>query len=84
MMTAELIRDFVVRSLPGMTPESIGVDTRLLDDRILDSLTLLKLILFLEKRFGIQVSEEEINHDNFASVGTIAELVTRKAANHGC
>jgi acyl carrier protein len=83
MTTVELIQDFVASSVPGMVPESVEVDARLLDDRIIDSLTLLKLIVFLENSYGIQISEDEISPDNFASIGAIVELVARKVAQHG-
>ena len=54
---------------------------------ILDSLTLLRLVVFLEERFGITIGEADLLPENFASVNTIcAYLRARepgKKAMHG-
>ncbi|HTZ93068.1 MAG TPA: acyl carrier protein [Streptosporangiaceae bacterium] len=78
-ISQELVRD------PGLLP--LADDTSLLESGILDSLSLLQLVVFLEERFGITVGDQDLLPENFASVTTIcAYLRTRepqKQAAHG-
>ena len=62
-ISQELVRD--AELLP------LADDTSLLDSGILDSLSLLQLVVFLEERFGITVGDADLLPENFASVKTI-------------
>jgi methoxymalonate biosynthesis acyl carrier protein len=44
----------------------------------LDSLTLMQLILILEREFSIAISPEDLNRKNFSTLANIAALVVRK------
>jgi acyl carrier protein len=46
-------------------------DTPLLESGILDSLSLLQLVVFLEERFGITVGDADLLPQNFETVNTI-------------
>jgi acyl carrier protein len=60
---------------------SFGPDSDLLEQRILDSLGVLKLVLFLERTFGIQVADEDVVPENFESLNVIAKFVQGKMQN---
>jgi len=51
------------------------LDTDLLESGVLDSMTLVDLLLGLELEFGIQVTIAELDFDNFRSLDRIAALV---------
>ncbi|HTX85885.1 MAG TPA: acyl carrier protein [Streptosporangiaceae bacterium] len=78
-ISSELVRD------PALLP--VADETSLLESGILDSLSLLQLVVFLEGRFGITVGDADLLPEHFASVNTIcAYLRTRqpeKQAAHG-
>ncbi len=83
-----VIKDFISQELvrdPALLP--LADETSLLESGILDSLSLLQLVVFLEGRFGITVGDADLLPENFASVNTIcAYLRTRepvKQAAHG-
>jgi acyl carrier protein len=61
--------------------ESLGPDSDLLELRIIDSLGILKLVLFLERTFGIQVEDEDVVPENFESLNIIAKFVEDKMQN---
>lgn len=63
-------------------PQSIalGNDTPLLESGILDSLSLLKLVLFLEKQFGIVVEGQELVPENFSTIDAVCRFVKSKKA----
>jgi len=46
-------------------------DTSLLESGILDSLSLLKLVLFLEEQFGAAIGAEDLVPENFETVDAI-------------
>ena len=68
----------IIEILEDLNP---GVDyetsKRLIDDRILDSLTILALIAELEDVFDITIPAVEIVADNFNSVKSMQALITR-------
>lgn len=56
-------------------------DTELISSRILDSLSLLDLVMFLEDHFGIIIDAEEVAPENFKTVDSICKYVkTKKGA----
>ena len=67
-----VINDYISRELvqdPALLP--LADETSLLDSGILDSLSLLRLVVFLEERFGITMGDADLLPENFASVNTI-------------
>lgn len=81
----KVINDYISRELvqdPALLP--LADDTSLLDSGILDSLSLLRLVVFVEERFGITVGETDLLPENFASVNTIcAYLRAREPGRQG-
>lgn len=43
-----------------------------------NSLLAMQLVAFVEKEFGIQVADEDLDLDNFRSINAISQLVARK------
>ena len=67
-----VINDYISRELvqdPALLP--LADETSLLESGILDSLSLLRLVVFLEERFGITMGGADLLPENFASVNTI-------------
>jgi acyl carrier protein len=77
----EEIRHYILTEfLPGEKPANLLDDTRLRTTGILDSMGTLKLVSFVEDRFGIEVEAHEAGVDNFDSIEDIASFVGRKRA----
>jgi acyl carrier protein len=82
------INDYISRELvpdPALLP--LANDTPLLVSGILDSLSLLRLVVFLEESFEITMGDADLLPENFVDVNTIcAYLRAREAgkeAAHG-
>lgn len=74
-----LIREFILREfLPGEDPDDLKLETRLITGGILDSISTLKLVTFLEDRFQIRVEAYEAGVDRLDTIRQIAELVASK------
>ncbi len=80
-----IINDYISRELvqdPALLP--LANDTSLLDTGILDSLSLLRLVVFLEERFGTSMGDADLLPENFSSVDTIcAYLRAREPGKQG-
>jgi len=64
--------------LPGEDPAELTDQTPLITGGILDSIRTLKLVVFLEDRFGVTVEAHEAGVENLDSVGQIARLIAGK------
>ena len=75
----EAVRRYILREfLPGESPEELAAETPLITGGILDSISTLKLVVFLEEQFQITVEAHEAGIDHLDSLGKIADLVARK------
>ncbi len=78
---ARTVQDFILREfLPGEDPSELTDRTPLITGGILDSISTLKLVVFLEERFGVTVEAHEAGVDNLDTVGEISRLIARKQA----
>ncbi len=59
--------------------EAPSIETDLMETGLLDSLTLVELMTSLEEEFGISISFDEIELDNFRSVKRISEFVRQRS-----
>lgn len=69
---------FIAREiLAGRVTGIIPCDALLLQDGIIDSLGLQKLLVFLEEEFAIRIGEDDLVPENFESIAAIAKLVDK-------
>jgi acyl carrier protein len=66
------------RVLKHDLPE-LSEDTRLMEDLNLDSTSVLELLLEIEDELGIQIDVEGIEQRDFATVGALADLISRQS-----
>jgi len=75
----KVVHEFMLREfLPGEDPDELSDHTPLITGGILDSITTLKMVTFLEDQFGITIEAYEAGVDNLDSIDRIAALVARK------
>lgn len=78
---ADRIRGFLRKDLLYMRPDFVLDDNaRLLQHRVIDSMGVMELIVFLEAEFGIGVKDEEVNEANLGTVAAITAFVAAKQA----
>jgi acyl carrier protein len=78
MNHTQTITQFLVDEfLPDVPVESLAADYDLLAGGVIDSLGLLKVIAWLEDRFGVVVEDLEIAPDNFRTVADMDAFVQR-------
>lgn len=57
-----------------------GNDASFLEEGIIDSLGIIELVSFVEKRFGISVADHELLPENFDSVNRLCSFIASKLA----
>ncbi len=73
------IKSYILESfLPNVNPEELTAATPLIAGGILDSVATIRLVTFLDERFGIEIQAHEVNAENLDSLTSIAALVRRK------
>jgi acyl carrier protein len=58
--------------------EVSSVDTDLVETGLLDSLALIELLSQLEETFGVSVSTDDLELENFRSIASIAGFLARR------
>lgn len=75
----ETVRHFILNNfLPGEDASNLTDDTELKESGILDSLSTLKLVSFLEETFKVEFEANDLDAGNLSSVATIEKLVRSK------
>lgn len=64
--------------LPGESEENLGDETPLRTSGILDSLSTIKLVSFVEETFGVEIAAHETGIQDFDRIEDIAALVAKK------
>ena len=78
---SDIIKQYILKEfLPGEQAANLHDATPLRTSGILDSLGTIRLMKFIEERFGIEVDAQEASLENFNSLGDISALVVRKRA----
>jgi acyl carrier protein len=75
------IRGFLVGRFPRV--RGLGDDDRILGGGFVDSLGILEVVEFVEKEFGVAVSDDELTPENFQSISSVASMVRTKLGHSG-
>ena len=75
----------VVERLTRIFPEVLhidapAIDTDLFDSGVLDSLAFVEVLLRLEQEFGVTVSLDDLELDNFRTLDRIAQFVAARTS----
>jgi acyl carrier protein len=61
--------------------KSIGLDEDLLMLGIIDSMGILKLVAFIEVKYGIKIKNEDILPENFQNLNSLKKFIEKKIKN---
>ena len=74
-----IVKNYIVEHfLQNKQIDTIDDTTPLISGKLLDSISTIHLISFLEKKFKIEFEAHEVDRDNFETVAIIAEFVNKK------
>lgn len=67
--------------LSGGTGASVGGDDSLVGDGLVDSLGMMRLVMFIEERFDTNVPPEDVTLENFLTLNAIGEYLVRRGVS---
>jgi len=74
-----VIKGFILTEfLPGEDPQELTDSTPLITGGVLDSIATLKVVMFIEERFGISLQAHEVDSEHLDTIAQIAQLVRAK------
>jgi acyl carrier protein len=75
----QTVKEYILKEfLPGENPDELTEDTPLISGGILDSIATLKLVAFVEERYGISLEAHEADAEHLDTIRTISSLVVSK------
>jgi len=78
-LVPQVIAEFILGEfLPGEDPVNLSEQTQLITSGILDSLATLRLIAFVEQKFGVRIAAHEADESNFDTIELISRLIESK------
>ncbi len=82
MENLKQLEKFMVDQIAGeMGIKSLGPDDDLLAQGIIDSMGVMKLIVFMEDNFKLKIDDSEIIPENFQSLNSMANFIELKVGN---
>jgi len=73
----EIILNYVVEEYINDDSEKITYDTPLISSGLVDSFSMVSLLIFIERKFGIKIPPEKATPEAFNSVNNIFALVSQ-------
>ena len=78
----DAVRTFILEQfLPGDDARNLTDHTELKESGILDSMSTLRLVTFLEERYGVEFEADDLEAGNLATVEAIERLVKSKRSS---
>ncbi|MBA4536376.1 hypothetical protein H1Z61_04265 [Bacillus aquiflavi] len=74
----QIIREEANENGVSITQE-LTLDSNLVDELNFDSIMVLQLVLRLEDEFGIDMEDEDINHELFEKIGNLVQYLEKNS-----
>ncbi|MCC6607390.1 MAG: acyl carrier protein [Anaerolineae bacterium] len=79
MNVSAVLKDYIRKELMNGANGDLDESENLLAAGIIDSLGILRLVSFVEEKFGIEVPDEDVTIDNFQSVKSMTDYVAAQS-----
>lgn len=79
MNASVVLKEYIREELMNGSNGELDDSENLLAAGIIDSLGILRLVSFVEEKFGIEVPDEDVTIDNFQSVQSMSDYVAAQS-----
>lgn len=76
MVDTEPIRNFIRREFLFDPDAALGADDPLFPD-LIDSLAVMEVVAFCEDEYSVEISDDDLSPESFATLASVAALVER-------
>ena len=77
----DAVTEFVLKEfLPGEPAENLDDSTPLIEGAIVDSIGIMKLVLFIDEKFGVDIEPHETSAEFLGTIADIGDIVRAKIA----
>ncbi len=73
----DVVKKFIQEELSYGLGDGMGREMDLIEEGVIDSMSLLRLVSFLEERFQIEVRDQDLVPENFRSLAAVEAFVNR-------
>ena len=78
------IKQYIVTEIMHELDQNVlDNEAALIEGGIIDSMNLIKLVLFIEEKYGVAITDEELDMDNFMTVNALTKFVNKKIKSAG-
>jgi methoxymalonate biosynthesis acyl carrier protein len=78
----ESVRDFIESNLIAFDDDvTIDDDDNIFESGFVDSSVAMQLVIYVEEKFGIQVTDDDLDLINFSTINRIVQFINRKINN---
>jgi acyl carrier protein len=78
---AERVRDFLIEEAHwDGTRAELTDELALIENQVIDSMLLLRLVAWLEEQYGISIGDADVVPSNFGSIERISAFLAKKLA----
>ena len=72
------IRAYIASTLSDLAPEEIDTQDDLLGSGIIDSMGMMKLVIFIETELDIKIPDEDMTIEHFMTLRSIMDYLTHR------
>jgi len=77
-MIKETVKTFVLKTLAPQYKRDVDDEFKLISDGLIDSISTLQLVDFIEKEFNIEFEAHEVDRDNLDTLSSIEKFIISK------
>lgn len=78
------IKQYIVTEIMHELDQNVlDNEAALIEGGIIDSMNLIKLVLFIEEKYGVAITDEELDIDNFMTVNALTKFLNKKIKSAG-
>ncbi|HET8736171.1 MAG TPA: phosphopantetheine-binding protein [Pricia sp.] len=72
------IREYIANSLSDIDSEAIGIQDDLLGSGIIDSMGMMKLVVFIEKELNLKIPDADMTVEHFMTLQNIMDYLSQR------
>ncbi|MEP0265763.1 acyl carrier protein [Dokdonia sp.] len=74
------LKEYIVKNFFSGDPNSLTSDTELLTSGIIDSISALEIVDFIEENFNLQFEAHEVDKENLNTISILSDFIIKKQA----